>query len=216
MNLYNAIIFDMDGVLIDTEKYLTKFWCMAANEYGFNMQMQHALHIRSLSGVFAEKYLKSEFGNNFDYNKIRNRRRELMNEHLSKNGIEIKKGVKSTLEKIKLKGIKTAVATATDLERTQKYLKEVGIYQLFDNIICAAMVKNGKPMPDIYIYSCNLLGENPNKCIAVEDSPNGVISAYRAGCKVIMVPDLTLPNSNTKKMLYGLANTFDDIENMIY
>lgn len=213
--MVKTIIFDMDGVLIDTEKYLTKFWCQAAKEYGFNMSMENALYIRSLSGEFAEKYLKSELGESFDYISVRNRRRELMNNHLKQNGVEIKKGVKPTLEKLKQKGIKTAISTATDLNRTEKYLKEIGIYHLFDSIICSAMVKKGKPMPDIYLLACEKLGENPNNCIAVEDSPNGIKSAYSAGCKVIMVPDLTPPDNDITDMLFGTANKFEDLLNFI-
>ncbi len=213
--MIRAIIFDMDGVLIDTEKYLTKFWCQAANEYGFNMTFENALHIRSLAAPFAEKYLKSELGKNFNYNAVRNRRRQLMNEHLQKNGIKIKKGVKNTLEKIKDKNIKTAVATATNLETTEKYLKEIGIYQFFNKILTASMVLRGKPMPDIYLYACEQLNERPADCIAVEDSPNGIQSAYCAGCNVIMIPDLTPPDKNITEKIYGIINNFEDLINFI-
>lgn len=213
--MINAIIFDMDGVLIDTEKYITKFWCQSAKEYGFNMTLSNALYIRSLSKEFAEIYLKSEFGESFNYDEIRNRRRELMDNHLSQNGVEIKNRVKHTLERLKEKNVKMAVATSTDLERTEKYLKEIKIYHLFDNILCTPMVSKGKPMPDIYLSACKKLEEKPSNCIAVEDSPNGIISAYNAGCKVIMVPDLTQPSNDIINMLFGVANRFEDLLNFI-
>ena len=164
-----AIIFDMDGVLIDTEKYLTKYWCMAANEYGFPMELVHAYEIRSLQGEYASAKLKSIFGEEFDYIKVRDRRKELMNEHISRYGIEGKPYVKESLEIMKSKGYVLAVATSTDYERAEKYLKQIDVFSYFDAVICANMVKKGKPEPDIYIHVCEKLGFKPSECMAVED-----------------------------------------------
>lgn len=186
-----AIVFDMDGVIIDTEKYLTKYWCMAAREYGYPMELQHAFSIRSLQGKYASCKLKDIFGNEFDYEKVRNRRKELMNDHIMKNGIEGKPYVREALEILKGKGYVLAIATSTDYERTKQYLSDIGVFSYFDTIVCANMVTNGKPDPDIYLYACEQLGLPPQECIAVEDSPNGVKSAVAAGVNVVMIPDLT-------------------------
>ena len=86
--MVKAVIFDMDGVLIDTEKWLVKYWCQAAREAGFPMEREHALSIRSLAGEYANTYLKGIFGKNFSYWTIRERRKELMNAHLKEYGIE--------------------------------------------------------------------------------------------------------------------------------
>ena len=99
----------------------------------------------------------------------------------------------------------------THLERTEEYLKKVQIFDKFDQIICASMVKNGKPMPDIYLYACKAIGEEPGDCIAVEDSPNGVASASKAGCKTIMVPDLTEPDEACQALLYKKCSRADEI-----
>ena len=210
-NEIKAVIFDMDGVLIDTEKYLTKYWCMAAKEWGFPMKFEHACMIRSLQGKYAEVKLKSIFGQSFDYEKIRSRRKELMNEHISLYGIEPKPNVKESLAKIKGAGYFLAVATSTDSERTEKYLKDIEIYDLYDEIICSNMVENGKPEPDIYIYACDRIGIKPENCIAVEDSPNGILSAYRANMNVIMIPDLTEAGSDDIKMAYKIANSLSEL-----
>ena len=76
--MIKAVIFDMDGLILDTEKLLVKYWCQAANEAGFPMQREHALNIRSLARKFAIPYLQGIFGEEFDYVKIRSRRMELM------------------------------------------------------------------------------------------------------------------------------------------
>ena len=113
------------------------------------------------------------------------------------------------------KGIKVAVATATDPKRAKEYLSQIGIYDKFDKVCCATMVKNGKPEPDVYLYACEQIGEKPEDCVAVEDSPNGIRSAYRAGLKVIMVPDLTGPDEEVNGMLTACVNNLSELKALI-
>ncbi len=101
------------------------------------------------------------------------------------------------------------------MERTEKYLKEVGIYNYFDRLISCTMVKYGKPAPDVYIYACKELGLYSGECIAIEDSPNGVKSAFDAGLKVIMVPDQSEPNEDTEKMLWKKVESLDKIIELV-
>lgn len=210
-----AVIFDLDGTVLDTEKLLVKYWCMAANEYGFPMEREHALQLRSLARKYAEPLLKKWFGEDCDYMTVRNRRMELMTAHIEKYGLEVKYEIKELLVYLGEKGYKRAVATATDLTRAGNYLKSVGLYEHFDSIISAHQVKNGKPKPDVYLYAVNELGLKADECIAVEDSPNGVISASDAGCVTVMVPDLTLPDDSLKKRIaYVCSSALDIVELM--
>ena len=213
--MVRAVIFDMDGLILDTEKLLVKYWCQAANEAGFPMQREHALNIRSLARKFAIPYLCGIFGESFDYVKIRTRRMELMTEDLAKNGLETKKGIKELLAFLKEQGIPAAVATATDLERTKDYLSRVGIFDCFDKIVCATMVESGKPKPDIYLYAAQQLGLPPEQCMALEDSPNGVRSASSAGCVTVMVPDLTQPDDELNGLIFAKADSLLDVPQII-
>lgn len=206
-----AVIFDMDGVLIDTEKHYNAAWCQAATEAGFPFNREHALLLRSCEAKEGEKLMQGIFGPSFDYYAIRERRRELVRERLAQYGLEKKPGVEETLRFLRAKGIKTAVATATALDITKSHLTTIGVCDLFDSIVSAKNVAHGKPEPDVYLYACEQIGERPQDCMAVEDSPNGIMAAYRAGLRTVMVPDLTQPDEELTKYLYACVNSLSDL-----
>ena len=206
-----AVIFDMDGVLIDTEKHYNAAWCQAATEAGFPFTREHALLLRSCEAKGGEKLMQGIFGPSFDYYAIRERRRELVRERLAQYGLEKKPGVEETLRFLRAKGIKTAVATATALDITKSHLTTIGVCDLFDSIVSAKNVAHGKPEPDVYLYACEQIGERPQDCMAVEDSPNGIMAAYRAGLRTVMVPDLTQPDEELTKYLYACVNSLSDL-----
>lgn len=209
--MVKAVIFDMDGLLLDTEKLLVRYWVQAANEFGYPMTREHALELRSMHRSFAVPYLKGLFGEGFDYIAVRSRRMELMREHLSHEPLELKSGAEELLTYINDRKIPAAVCTATDPERARDYLTAVGIYEHFDRIICATMVERGKPMPDIYLYAAKELELVPGECLALEDSPNGVRSACGAGCVTVMIPDLTEPDEGLAKMIYARADSLSGV-----
>lgn len=210
--MIGTIIFDMDGTLIDTEKYYRIFWKEALANFGYNMSDEQALSMRSLGRPFAPIHLKEMFGEDIDYYAVRDCRKKLMEECIEQKGIVPKPGALELLSWLKQRGITTAVATATDMDRTKKYLEMTGILEYMDSVVSATMVKEGKPSPDIYLYACEQLGVSPKDTFAVEDSPNGVLSAYRAGCNVIMVPDQTEPDEELIKCLYSKVSVLTDIE----
>ena len=213
--MIDTIIFDLDGTLIDTEKYYRIFWPKALAVFGYTMSDEQALTMRSLGRPFAEKHLKEMFGNEIDYYAVKDKRKELMEVCLDENGIELKPGVVDLLLWLKEHNFRTAIATATDLHRTTKYLEQLGIIEYFDEIISATMVKEGKPSPDVYLYACEQMNRKPEECFAVEDSPNGALSAYRAGCKVIYVPDQTKPDAELNNILYACVDKISDIKELM-
>lgn len=215
MSNIKAVIFDLDGTLIDTEKYYRAAWPAAAKHFGYDMSDEQSLLLRSLGQPFAPAQFKEWFGPDCNYEEIKNYRKKLMNDILEKNGIELKPGAMEILNYLKSNGFLTAMATANPYNRTVKYLKQLELYDYFDKIICATMVKEGKPSPDVYDYSCKELNLSPDECIAVEDSPNGVLSAYRAGCKVIMIPDQSQPDEELIRCLYAKCDTLSDIKNYL-
>lgn len=202
-------IFDMDGLLIDTEKLYLKYWKQSAAEYGYTMLDEHVFAIRSLARKYSIPKLKGIFGEDFPTEDIRKRRTELISGDIEKNGIHVKKGMRELLSFLRENNIKTAVATATNRERTMLYLKKINAENLFDAVICGDMVENGKPRPDIYITAAECLGLPPNVCAAFEDSPNGIKSAHAAGCMAVMIPDLTQPDDEIMPLLSAV---YPDLE----
>lgn len=210
-----AVIFDMDGTLIDTEKYYRVFWPKALEAFGYRMTDAQALALRSLGRPFAPRLLKEWFGEGLDYAAVRQKRKDMMEECLDREGIRRKPGALELVSRLKEEGITTAIATASDLERTAKYLRLTGLEGYFDRVISATQVAEGKPSPDIYLYACEQLGLPPAVCLAVEDSPNGVLSAFRAGCRVVMVPDQTEPDEELKRYLYGRADDLREVYELL-
>lgn len=209
MEKLKGVIFDMDGLLIDTEKLYLRYWKQAAADFGYDMRDEHVFAIRSLARKFSIPKLKGFFGEGFPTEAVRTRRTELINAHIEANGIELKKGIFELLDFLENLGMKLAVATATPRERTDMYLEKIGEKERFSAVICGDMVINGKPDPEIYLTAAKCLGLPPEECAAFEDSPNGLRSARAAGCKVIMIPDMTQPEPDDKPYYDAVYSSLD-------
>ncbi len=210
--MIKGAVFDMDGLMTDTEKLYLRYWKEAAADFGYDMQNEHVYAIRSLARKYSIPKLKSFFGENFPTEEVRARRTELINAHIEKYGIDVKKGLFELLDFLSSKGIKLAVATATPRERALHCLEKIDALRYFDAVICGDMIESGKPDPDIYLTAARELGLPPEQCAAFEDSPNGIKAAHSAGCHAIMIPDMTQPDEETIPLLSAV---YDDLEQAI-
>ena len=200
-----AVLFDMDGLVLDTEKLYTRFWQEAANALGYPMTKEQALGMRSLNRGAGLAKMQSYFGPAVDYDLIRNKRIQLMDAFVEREGVYLKPGIHELLAFLKEQGIKTAIATSSPMERTLLYLGSVGLQNSFDELVSGYMVEKGKPEPDIYLYAAQKLGVNPGNCMVLEDSPAGILAAHRAGCLPVMIPDQDEPEEETARLLYARA-----------
>ena len=210
-----AVLFDMDGVVLDTEKLYTRFWQEAANLLGYPMTKEQALGMRSLNRGAGLAKMQSYFGPDTDYDKIRGKRMELMDAFVEKEGVELKPGVHELLAYLKKRGIKTAIATSSPLERTVLYLTSVGLQDSFDELVSGYMVEKGKPEPDIFLYAAKKLEVEPKYCMVLEDSPAGILAAHRAGCKPVLIPDQDEPDSETLSLLFAKVDRLDKVKELI-
>lgn len=210
----NTILFDMDGTLFDTEKHYQWAWRKAIADAGYELDASEVLKLRSLGAPYNVAQFQEWFGEEVDYRAIRQERVDLMKDMLA-HEIPLKPQVPQTLEKLRQMGYSMAVVTATAQEQAVSNLKLAGLLPFFDHVISASMVKRGKPAPDVYLYACEVLGVQPENCYAVEDSQNGVMSAHAAGCRTIMIPDLSQPDAELSRLLYRKLDTFGELINIL-
>lgn len=206
-----GVLFDLDGLVLDTEKLYSRFWMGACHHFGFPMTYDQSLKMRALNGAAGQEMLRSFFGAGVDYPTIRAERIRQMDAYVALHGVEVKPGIREFLTELKARGIATAITSASPMERIQAYLGKVELLPLFDRLCSGHEVPNGKPAPDIYRYGAACLGLEPGKCLALEDAWSGLKSANGAGCIPILIPDLDPPNENTLPLVYAVADIATDL-----
>ena len=211
MNPIHGILFDMDGVVLDTEKLYARFWAEAAHALGYPMTYEQALGMRSLNSAAGQAKLESYFGPGVSRAIMRDKRIELMDAYVAECGVEAKPGIHELLDYLKGQGIRTAIATSSPMPRATAYLGSLDLLDKFDRICSGHDVKQGKPAPDIYLHAAASIGIPPENCLAIEDAPAGILSAHRAGCWPVLVPDLDGSDEEMRKTLYAEADSLLDI-----
>lgn len=200
--MVSGIIFDMDGILIDSERQSNEGWLWAAGQLGVDMPMWL---IDSFKGAPAElccKFFDDYYKGVIDYWEAK----ELRTHHVYKiretEGIPVKKGVKDIFEYIRNNGLKCAVATSTRRESAEKTLHEIGVWDYLDAVVYGDEVERGKPEPDIFLRAAKAIGVNPSEAVVVEDSINGIKAGYAADMRVVHIPDTIAIDDDIRKLTY--------------
>lgn len=210
-----GILFDMDGLVLDTEKLYARFWREAAAFYGFQMSYRQALAMRAANSRLSAANLHAFFGPDADYWLLRAKRIELMDAYIAENGVESKPGIHELLDCLSEKGIPAAIASSSPMERIRKHLTALGLYHRFSAICSGYDVPNGKPAPDIYLKAAASLGLQPEECLALEDAPIGIDSAFRANCLPVVIPDLDKPDVGTLSRCFARADSLTDVIDLL-
>ncbi len=210
-----GVLFDMDGLVVDTEKLYSRFWREACAFYGYTMNLEQSLKMRGLGGQAGEWMLHSFFGEDADYLTLRNKRIELMDAFVDANGVELKSGIFPLMDFLQEKGIPAAITSSSPIARIRKFLSPYGLDTRFAALCSGRDVPKGKPEPDIYLAGAAALNLPPEYCLALEDAPAGIESAYRAGCLPVLIPDLDAPTEQLKTMLYARADSLAEIPQLI-
>lgn len=210
-----GVLFDMDGLVLDSEKLYSRFWREACAFYGFAMSYEQSLKMRALNRAAGKAMLESFFGETIDYVQVRAKRIELMDAFIEENGVEPKPGIFELLAWLKERGIAAAITSSSPLPRIRSHLSRHGLDVRFDALCSGYEVPNGKPAPDIYLYGARSLGVKPEECLALEDAYSGILSAYRAGCLPVMIPDQDQPDDATLELLYAKGDTLTDVMELL-
>ena len=210
-----GVLFDMDGLVLDSEKLYTRFWMEAVQALGYPMTWNQALGLRSLNHVLGQRYLESCFGPGIDYGRAREIRIQRMDAWINLHGVEPKPGIYPLLNHLHACHIPCAITTSSPPERVKAHLTPLGLYDRFDRLCSGYEVAHGKPEPDIYLYGAACLGLEPGSCLALEDSPAGIESACRAGCLSVVIPDQDAPGQATLSRSFARADSLSDVIDLL-
>lgn len=209
-----AFVFDMDGILLDTERICWGTWQQVGKELGLDPEKMEEANFRCMGTNKRDSalILKEIFGNDFDGAGALQRSSDLFHQIEETAGIPLMHGVVECLEYLKSKNYRLALASSTRKTSVERQLTRAGIIHFFETITTGDMVTHSKPEPDIYRLSVNSLGLKPSDCVCVEDSFNGIRSGKAAGLKTIMVPDRVQPDEEILKLVDWCFKSLDEIK----
>ena len=196
-----TIVFDMDGVLLDSEQLILNIWVLLGEKHHVSGMHDVMLECLGTNREETRRIIERTYGPEFPYEEFRREAKELFLEK-TKDGVPLKPGARELLQFLKINGWDIGLASSTSGDTVRQELKDVGLLDFFRVIVSGEMVRESKPHPEIYFKACELLEVNPKDAIAVEDSKNGVRSAAMAGMNVILVPDLVDPDEDTQRLAW--------------
>ncbi|MDD6069956.1 MAG: HAD family phosphatase [Clostridiales bacterium] len=201
---FKAVVFDMDGVIFDSEKLVVLCWQEIADKYNIIGIEEQCRLCLGLNREAARQKMLEHYGMDFPYDTYKKEMSDLYHRRYSGGRLPMKPGVVELLTFLKEKGKKIALASSTRREVVLAELRDAGILDYFDKVICGDMVKRSKPEPDIFLKACEELEVEVQDAYAIEDSYNGIRAAYRAGMMPIMVPDLAEPTEEMKQLTVAI------------
>jgi HAD superfamily hydrolase (TIGR01509 family) len=196
---FDAVIFDMDGTILDTESVFKSIVYDVCAELGFEMQETIHLSMVGASHERSSQLLIEAFGVSFPYTLFDERCRSFMKER-SIGGVPVKPGARELIEELHHRGLPIAVATSSRQNHAHHHLGTAGLLHLFDAVVTRDDVIHPKPHPEPYLTAAERLGIEPAHCLALEDSFSGVRAAHAAGMQTIMVPDLVHPSDEIRAL----------------
>lgn len=199
-----SIVFDMDGVLLDTEQLYIKIWTFLGDKHHVDTLGETALRCVGTTDEETTRIISQAYGPDFPLEELRKESKELFFEKTKKEGVPLKPGARELLQFLKINGWDMGLASSTQGSVVREELEDVGLYDFFRVVVSGEMVRESKPHPEIYFKACEMMGTDPKETIAVEDSKNGVRSAAMAGMKVILVPDLIKPDDDMERLAWKM------------
>ncbi len=207
----DLFIFDMDGVLVDTERIFMENMAILSKKEGYNIAQEDLLNIIGKSNSDADKYMKSIYGEHFDFIKLGFKIDELFILKAKQSLIPLKLGVIEILEFLKKNNKKIALASSSNLDKIKAILHSVNIYDYFDFIISGESLKESKPNPEIFKKVIEYFNVKADKSIVFEDSLNGLKASKSLGSFTIFIPDIVGINDENIKYYDRVYNSLFEV-----
>ena len=211
---FSAIIFDMDGLMLDTERLARRAWRQAGAEWGYAIPDEVYLLAVGRTKPDTEKLFRDALGPDFPFQEMYEHKQAYM-QAATEDGIPIKPGLFDLLARIDALGLAKTVATSTARPMAIQKLTLSGLIERFDFIVCGDEVANGKPAPDIYLAAALGLKASPTECLVLEDSEAGIRAAYAAGMTPVMIPDLKQPSPETRALAYRVLPSLAEVVGLL-
>ena len=215
MNI-KAVLFDMDGLMVDTESLATEAFIHSAKKQGYDMTKEETLMVLGFTTKSIYEFWENYFKNSDVSGK------QLVDDHykyienvLFTTGPKKMPYIEELLKYLKENNYKVAVASSSNMNHIINNMEKTGLKKYIDEFASGAEVKNGKPAPDVFLLAAERLGVEPKKCLVLEDSKAGVIAGSSVGAKVIMVPDMFKPDDECKEKAYKIVNNLGEVINML-
>lgn len=208
--MINLAIFDMDGLIFDTERLFMQELKKAMQNKGYTLTLEIYTRMLGMNAKMCQKHMLDNYGPDYPYHEISAQARAAVN---AMKTLPVKPGIRELLEFLNEKGVKCAVASSTNSEYVKKYISDNNLGKFFDCIIGGDMVVKSKPEPDIFLLACSKLGLSPADTIVFEDSESGIKAAVRGKMRVICIPDMKEHSDEIKGMCTAYVKTgFEAIE----
>jgi beta-phosphoglucomutase-like phosphatase (HAD superfamily) len=209
-----AVVFDMDGLLVDTEQLMLSAMCEAARHHGRDMPFEVFQRMVGLTHAASDQILLEHFGADFAMEAYL----DLVRDHVQAGlaaGVALKSGVTELLDYLDELAMPRAIATSSSRASVESHLGPSGIVPRFHALITKDVVSRGKPHPEPYLLAASALATAPEHCLALEDSHNGVRSAAAAGMMTIMVPDLLDPTEEMHSLCVRIARDLHEVHDLL-
>ena len=212
---YQAVVFDMDGVIFDTERLVIEFWKEVAKKHNIPNVEHTCIQCLGTNRVRTREIFLENYGADFPYDPYRTEVTELFNTHYKGVPLPTKPGVRELLSYLQEQDIKVGLASSTAQHLVRDEIGTAGLLPYFQTLVCGDMVEHSKPAPDIFLKACEILNADPTKSIAIEDSFNGIRSAHCAGMTPIMVPDQVQPTDEIRALAFHVMPSLLDVLNWL-
>lgn len=211
-----AVVFDMDGLMFDTERLAQDIWLKFGADRGYPIDESFMARIRGRNSAAVQALVRETLGEDFPFDEAKKNCYDGIFLVMREKGLPVKAGLYQLLAYLKKEDYRIALATSTDRKRAAAYLDNAAVREYFDCIICGDMVTQSKPSPEIFLKAADTLKLPPASCLVLEDSPNGVLAAHRAGCPVVMIPDMDAPSCETASLTRKVAASLEDLPELLY